>query len=201
MQLPEATTSNQFPRRERRTEPCLDDALTVQDFTFGPVTPPLRVLHAGANGCLQFSVMPVGAAFASAVTLSCAGAPANPLAALVPTLLLPATAQPQWLLTVSTTGSTAQDNYSLVVTGTSGSLSHSVTFLLTIANSFTLAAHSTFSLCRRGRRSAECGGQNLCDAGLQRFRYRQPAMPRRSQEPSVRSLLRARSQSVALRLR
>ncbi|MGB8731650.1 MAG: hypothetical protein WCC99_10425 [Candidatus Sulfotelmatobacter sp.] len=131
-------------------------SLSVQDFTFSTVTPASNTAGSGQTVSYNLSVMPVGASFADAVTLSCSGAPASSTCSVSPNTVTPGNNSAAVVVTVATTGSTAQDNYSLAVTGTSGSLSHSVTFLLTIANSFTLAVTQPFPSA-----GVDAGAQNV----------------------------------------
>lgn len=130
-------------------------ALSVQDFTFGAVTPPTATIGSGQSASYNLSVMPVGASFANAVSLSCSGAPANSTCSVSPNTATPGNSPAAVGVTVATTAATAQGYYNLVVTGTSGSLSHSVTFPLTIANSFTLAVTQPFPS------GVDAGSQNV----------------------------------------
>ncbi|MGA8837333.1 MAG: hypothetical protein WB538_17010, partial [Candidatus Sulfotelmatobacter sp.] len=135
-------------------------ALTVQDFAFGPVTPPTQSIGAGQSAVYNFSVMPVGAAFASAVSLSCAGAPANATCGFAPSPVTPGSSPAAVVLTISTTTAVRPGVYSVVVTGTSGLLSHSTTLSLTIGSSFQLALTQAFSS------SADPGSQQAAKISL-----------------------------------
>ncbi len=118
-------------------------ALTVQDFAFSAVTPPTQTVGAGQTATFNLSVKPVGAAFASPVTLSCAGAPANSTCSFTPD---PVTlnAAAAVALTIATSTTAAPGNSTITVTGVSGSLSHSTTLSLTIASSFQLGIAQPF---------------------------------------------------------
>ncbi len=119
-------------------------ALSVQDFTFSAVTPPTNTAGSGQTVSYSLSVLPVGASFANAIGLSCSGAPANSTCSVSPNSVTPGNSPAAVVVTIATTAGTAQGSYSLVVSGASGLLSHSVTFPLTIANSFTLAVTQPF---------------------------------------------------------
>ncbi len=67
---------HQYARHDWRTQPTWTIALTViQDFTLGALTPATQTINPGQSASYNFSVLPVGASFTNAVTLSCSGAP------------------------------------------------------------------------------------------------------------------------------
>jgi hypothetical protein len=120
-------------------------ALTVQDFAFGPVTPPAQSIGAGQSAVYNFSVMPVGAAFTNAVSLSCTGAPANSTCSFVSNTVTPGSNATAVVLTITTSATSPLGVYSVVVMGVSGSLSHSAPLSLTLGSSFQLAIAQAFS--------------------------------------------------------
>ncbi|MFZ0318827.1 MAG: hypothetical protein WAL56_06850 [Candidatus Sulfotelmatobacter sp.] len=134
--------------------------LTVQDFSFGPVTPPAQSVGAGQSAVYNFSVMPVGTTFTSAVSLSCTGAPANSTCSFAPSTVTPGSGSTAVVLTIATGSTSTPGVYSVVVTGVSGSLSHSTTLSLTIGSSFQLAVMQPFSS------SADPGSQQTAKISL-----------------------------------
>jgi len=109
-------------------------ALAVQDFAFGPVTPPAQTVGAGQSANYSLSVIPVGAGFASAVSLSCSGAPANSTCSFTPNPVTPGSGAATVAMTISTSATTAPGTYSVVITGVSGPVSHSTTVSLSVTN-------------------------------------------------------------------
>jgi hypothetical protein len=108
--------------------------LTVQDFTFSSVTPPSQSVGSGNPATYSVALSPVGASFSSAVTLSCSVTDPNSTCKLSSTSATPGVGGPL-TLTITTTPATIQGSYNIVITGVSGTLSHSLTIPLTVANS------------------------------------------------------------------
>jgi hypothetical protein len=119
--------------------------LNVQDFTFGPVTPPSQIIGAGQTAIYNLSVMPVGASFPNAVNLSCSGAPATSICSFSPNSVAPGSSSAAVGMTIETTTTSAPGNYNVAITGTSGSLSHSTSVALSIGNTFQLTVTQPFS--------------------------------------------------------
>jgi hypothetical protein len=120
-------------------------ALTVfQDFTIGSLTPSTQTVNPGQSATYNFSVLPVGAKFTNAVSLSCSGAPVASACSFTPNPVTPGDASAAVVMTIATTTTASAGNYTVVVTGTSGSLSHSTAVGLTLANSFQLAVTQPF---------------------------------------------------------
>jgi hypothetical protein len=136
-------------------------ALAVQDFGFGPA-PPGQTIGAGESAIYNLSVMPVpvGASFNSAVSFSCAGVPANATCSFAPNPVTPGGSAAAVVLTISTSTAVTPGVYSVVVTGTSGSLSHSTTLSLTIGSNFQLAVTQPFPT------STVAGSQQLATISL-----------------------------------
>jgi uncharacterized membrane protein len=109
-------------------------ALTVQDFAFGPVTPPTQTISAGQSASYDLSVMPVGTSFANAVSLSCSGAPANSTCSFTPNPVTPGSATATVAMTIGTSATTTPGTYSVVIKGVSGPVSHSTTVSLSVTN-------------------------------------------------------------------
>jgi hypothetical protein len=110
---------------------------TSADFTIA-ATPSSDSVTQGSSASYTVSVAAVGS-FNGTVNLAVSGLPAGATAAFSPASL---TTGKSSALTVSTTASTPVGNYSLTITGTSGSLTHTaaVTLGVTGASSFTVNA-------------------------------------------------------------
>jgi hypothetical protein len=138
----------------------LTTALTVQDFTLGSVTPSTQSIGSGQPARYHLSVAPVGASFANAVTLSCSGAPVHSTCSFTPNPITPGNAPTTVTMTITTRASTPQGNYSIVVTGVSGPVSHMATASLTVANTLQLAATQPFP------QAADAGSQQSAKMSL-----------------------------------
>jgi hypothetical protein len=87
---------------------ALTMALTViQDFTVGALTPATQTITPGQSASYNFSVLPVGATFTDAVTLSCSGAPVISLCSFTPNPVTPGSSSAAVVLTITTTSSSA----------------------------------------------------------------------------------------------
>jgi hypothetical protein len=83
-------------------------ALTVsQTFSLGAITPATQTINPGQSATYNFSVQPVGGSFASAVNLSCSGAPAMSPCSFNPSSVTPGNAATPVVMTISTTASSA----------------------------------------------------------------------------------------------
>jgi hypothetical protein len=119
--------------------------LTVEpDFSINSSTTSQSVAP-GQTGSYNLTVQPVGASFDGAVSLSCpTGLPAGALCSFNPPgPVTPGTRTVGVAMTISTTSATPPGNYSITVTGTSGSLSHSVTVAL-VVKGFQLTVSQAF---------------------------------------------------------
>jgi hypothetical protein len=117
--------------------------LTVQDFTFSSITPPSQSVGSGNAASYNIVVSPVGATFTSGVNLSCLVTAPSSTCNLSASIVTPG-AGAAVKVTANTTPATPQGSYSVVITGTSGSLSHSVTIPLTVANTLALTITKPF---------------------------------------------------------
>jgi hypothetical protein len=116
-------------------------ALTVnQDFTLGSLSPPSQTITAGQSASYNFSVLPVGASFNNAVTLSCSGAPTVSICNFTPNPVTPGNSAAAVVLTISTTPSSAS------------SAPHTAVFLYVLGLALPGAVLIT-RVGRRGRRS------------------------------------------------
>ncbi len=79
----------------------------IQDFTLSSPTPATQTITAGESASYNFSVLPVGSSFASAVSLSCSGAPAISLCSFTPGSVTPGNNSAAVVMTISTTSNSA----------------------------------------------------------------------------------------------
>jgi hypothetical protein len=79
----------------------------IQDFTLGTLTPSTQTINAGQSASYNFSVLPIGASFTNAVTLSCSGAPAVSLCSFTPSPITPGSSAAAVVLSITTTGSSS----------------------------------------------------------------------------------------------
>jgi hypothetical protein len=115
-------------------------SLTVeQDFQVSSSTPSQTVAAGGTSGAYNLLVQPVGAFFNSAVTLACGGGlPAGAQCLFNPsTAVTPGSTSAPVSMSISTGATTGVGTASVIVTGTSGSLSHSVSVALIVTNAIT----------------------------------------------------------------
>ena len=83
-------------------------ALTVsQDFTLGSLTPTTQTITPGQSASYNFSVLPVGSSFTSAVSFSCSGAPVISLCSFTPNAVTPGNGSAAVVMNISTTSSAA----------------------------------------------------------------------------------------------
>jgi hypothetical protein len=117
--------------------------LTVtQDFTIGSIASATTTPGQSAN--YNFSVSPVGSSFTNPITLSCSNLPSGAQCSFTPNPVTPGTSAASVALTIATASTSPTGTYSVLITGASGSLSHSIGTSLTLAN-FQLAITSPFS--------------------------------------------------------
>jgi uncharacterized membrane protein len=136
-------------------------ALTVQDFTLSLLTPASQTVAAGQSATYNFTVSPVGAAFANAVALSCSGIPSGAQCNFTPNPVTPGSTPAAVAMSISTSATTSPGTYTVTVLGTSGTLSHSRTASLTVAQgSFQLAISQPFPT------SADAGSQQSAKVTL-----------------------------------
>ena len=147
-------------------------ALTVAqpatpDFAISSNPATLRIAP-GASGSSTITLASVGG-FAGTITLSATISPAGPAVSLNPTsLTLASGGGGTSTLTVSTQSSTPLGNYTVIVNGAGGSLSHSTTVQVSVnlAPDFSISANpSTISISR-----SSSGNATLSLAGLNGFR-------------------------------
>ena len=104
--------------------------LPVGDFSLSPISP--LTINAGGSGSANVTVNPVNG-FSSVVDLSVSGAPGGVTAAPSPNQVTPSGGNPaSSILNVSVSPALAPTNFTLTVTGTSGTLTHSATADVTV---------------------------------------------------------------------
>ena len=120
--------------------------ITVPDFSL-TASPSSQTVSAGA-GTSYTATVTAGTGFTGVVTFGVSGLPAGATATFAPSSV---TAAGSTTLSVSTSASTPAGSYPLVVTGTSGQLSHSRTVTLIVANGdFTVSAAPSSRTLNRG---------------------------------------------------
>jgi hypothetical protein len=133
----------------------------AQDFTVNS-SPPNQTQTVGAGqttGPYNLTIAPAGASFSGVVTLTCSGIPSGAKCNFTPSTVVPGGNSANVVLTIATNSSTAGGTYTVMVTGTSGSLSHSTTASLTV-NTFQLAVSHAFPA------SADAGSQQSAKVSL-----------------------------------
>ncbi len=79
-----------------------------EDFTLGSLSPATQTVTPGQSASYNFSVLPVGVSFDSAVSLSCSGAPAISLCSFTPNPTTPGNSAEAIVMQVTTTSSSAR---------------------------------------------------------------------------------------------
>ncbi len=112
----------------------------VQNFSLTSLTASEAVIPGQTTGAYNLTVQPFGASYGSAVTLTCAsGLPAGAQCQFSPSATVtPGKTPVSVTMTISTSIPTTSGTYPVTITGTSGSLSHSVQVSLVISNDFQL---------------------------------------------------------------
>ncbi len=135
--------------------------LVIQDFALSTLTPASQTIAAGQSASYNFTVSPLGAAFANAVALTCSGIPSGAQCNFTPNPVTPGNASTAVVMTISTSTTTGSGTYTVTVLGTSGPLSHSSTASLTVAQgSFQLAITQPFPA------GADAGSQQSAKVSL-----------------------------------
>jgi hypothetical protein len=115
----------------------------AQDFTVNSSTPSQSVGAGQTTAPYNLTIAPTGSAFSGIVTLSCSGIPSGAQCNFAPNPIVPGSNSVSVVLTIATSAATAGGTYTVMVTGTSGSLSHSASISLTV-NTFQLAVSQPF---------------------------------------------------------
>lgn len=105
----------------------------AQDFSVSSSTTSQSVSPGKTTGPYDLTIKPVGASFDNAVTLSCpSGLPAGAQCSFDPNQITPGNQAVGVAMTITTTKATPAGTYSVTITGTSGSLSHSLALTLVV---------------------------------------------------------------------
>ena len=104
---------------------------TGVDFSVG-VNPGSATIKHGQSRNFNVTVNPIGGAFNSAVSLSCSGLPSGSVCGFSPASVTPGTQGATSIMTISTAGKTPRGSFNVVITGTSGSDSHSAALVLAV---------------------------------------------------------------------
>ena len=121
--------------------------LTVtQDFNLGAITPASQTITEGQSATYNFSVVPLGSSFTNPISLSCSSLPSGAQCNFSPNPVTPGSSATAVVVTISTTTTSAAGTFAVLITGTSGSLSHSVIASLTLLGT----SQENFSLAITG---------------------------------------------------
>ena len=131
-----------------------------QDFTLNSSTPAQTVAAGQTTSPYNLTIAPAGSAFSGVVTLSCSGIPSGAQCNFTPNPVIPGSTSVSVVLTIATNAASAGGTYTVLVTGTSGSLAHSVTVTLIVQGSFQLGISQPFST------SADAGSQQTAKVSL-----------------------------------
>jgi len=115
---------------------AVSSSTASQSVTAGQTTSPYNLTIAPA---------PNGTAFAGSVSLSCSGVPAGAQCSFNPNPVVPGSNSVGTAMTIATITTVSPGTYSVVVTGTSGSISRVTTVSLIVAQSFQLAVSQAFA--------------------------------------------------------
>ena len=131
----------------------------IQDFTLNSSTSGQTVAAGQTTAPYNLTIAPTGASFSGIVTLSCTGIPVGALCNFTPTSVVPESNSASVAMIIATGASIAGGNYTVTITGTSGSISHSITVTLTLI-SFQLAISQAFPA------TADAGSQQTAKVSL-----------------------------------
>ena len=123
---------------------------TSQDFTVISSTPTQTVAAGQTSGPYNLTVTPTGSAFSGVVTLSCSGIPSGAQCNFAPNPVIPGSNSVVVTMTIATNVASPAGNYTVMVAGTSGTLSHSVSASLIVLGNFRLAISQPFPTADAG---------------------------------------------------
>jgi hypothetical protein len=132
---------------------------TSQDFTVISSTATQTVAAGQTSGPYSLTVTPTGSAFSGVVTLTCNGIPAGAQCNFAPNPVIPGNNSVIVMMTIATNAASLGGTYSVVVTGTSGTLSHTVTVSLIVLGNFQLAISQPFP-------AADAGSQQTANVSV-----------------------------------
>ncbi len=142
----------------------LTTSLTVgQSFTLSASTASQTVTAGQTTGVYSLSIQPMGASFNGAVTLSCSGGlPAGAQCIFSPsTPVTPGKSAATVGMTISTNAITVAGTYPLTITGTSGSISQSVTTSLIVVGSTVSQEGFQLAVTKSFPTSVDAGSQSI----------------------------------------
>jgi len=122
-----------------------------QSVTAGQTTAPYN---------LTIAPLPSGTSFAGSVSLSCSGIPSGARCNFNPNPVVPGNSSAGSAMTIATSATVSPGTYPVVVKGTSGSISHSITVSLVVAQSFQLSVSQAFA------NGADAGSQQSAKVSL-----------------------------------
>jgi hypothetical protein len=132
-----------------------------QDFTVSSSTASQTVGAGQTTGPYNLTIAPTGSSFSGVVTLSCGGIPSGAQCFFTPTSVVPESNSVSAALTIATSAGTLSGSYTVTVTGTSGTLSHSASPSPSlIVNGFQLGVSQPFPA------SADAGSQQSAKVSL-----------------------------------
>ena len=115
----------------------------AEDFTVSSLNAGQTVIPGQTTSPYNLTITPTGSAFSGVISLSCSGVPSGALCNFTPNSVVPGNSSANLVLTIATSGATPGGMYTVTITGTSGSFSHSATTSLTV-NGFQLAVSQPF---------------------------------------------------------
>lgn len=117
----------------------------IQNFSMTASVTSQTVTAGQTSAAYNLSLAPVGTSFTSLINLSCPGLPAGARCIFSPSSsITPGNSSAPVAMTISTSSSTPLGTYSISVTATSGSLSHSVIVSLVVSGDFSIAIAQAF---------------------------------------------------------
>ena len=117
----------------------------IQNFSISSSVTTQTVTAGQTTAAYNLSIAPVGTSFTSPVNLACSGLPAGTQCLFNPSgSITPGKSSASVAMTISTSAATALGTYSITVTGTSGSLSHSAMVSLVVTGDFQISATEGF---------------------------------------------------------
>jgi len=121
--------------------------VVTQNFSLNSSVNSQTVTAGQTSAAYNLTIAPVGTSFTSPINLSCSGLPAGAQCIFNPSgPITPGKSSAAVAMTISTTPTTGLGTYSITVTATSGSLSHSVIVSLVVSGDFQLAVTQAFPL-------------------------------------------------------
>ena len=109
-----------------------------QDFTINSSPTKETILAGQTAGPYNLTIAPTGPAFDGEITLSCSNVPTGASCSFSQNPVLPGPGAAQIALNIATSNTTPAGSYPVLVTGTSNTISHSVTVTVVVENSLQL---------------------------------------------------------------